>query len=61
MYTLIPLLLVGMIYGGWMFSRHWNYKWGYQSMVQMEIQKQYVPLSNRVAALEFEIKELKKN
>ncbi len=52
---------IGLLwYGGFQLSRWMNYKFAYQLKVQVEVQKQLAPLEQRVAALEKEIKELKK-
>jgi cytochrome oxidase assembly protein ShyY1 len=60
--SVIGLLLViaAMWYGGWQLSRWWNYKFGYESKVQAEVQKQVAPLEKRVTELEQEVNKLKK-
>ena len=54
------ILIAALWYGGWQLSRWWNYKFGYESKVQAEVQKQIAPLEKRVAELEQEVKSLKK-
>ena len=50
--TVVIVLLSAMAYGGWHIKRYWNYKLGYQSLVQAEIQKQIRPLAERISRLE---------
>jgi high-affinity Fe2+/Pb2+ permease len=58
---LAALVVIGLLwYGGWQLSRWWNYKFGYESKVQAEVQKQIAPLEKRVEALEKELSTLKK-
>ena len=50
--TVVVIVLSLVAYGSWNLKRHWNYKWGYESMVQAEVQKQIKPLAERISRLE---------
>lgn len=52
----VVALIVSVSYGGWKFSRYWNYKFGYQSLVQKEVK----PLMVRIENLEKRVAELEK-
>jgi hypothetical protein len=53
-------VIAALAYGGFQLERWFKYKFGYESKVQAEVQKQIVPLEKRVEALEKEIEKLKK-
>lgn len=58
---LAAVVVIGLLwYGGFQISRWWNYKFGYESKVQAEVQKQLAPLEKRVTELEQEVSKLKK-
>lgn len=52
------VVIAAIAYGGFKLERWYHYKFGYQSQVQAEIQKQTAPLEKRVAELEQRLKQL---
>lgn len=55
LYLVIIVIFGGFIYGAWEFKRWLNYKWGYQSQVQEDIEplrKEIEDLKKRVLILE---------
>ena len=45
-------IVASMAYGGWLLSRSINYKFGYESMVHDQIERETAPLKARIEALE---------
>lgn len=48
----VILLIIAISWGTWSCKRRINYKLGYESMVQEQIQKELKPLNARLDALE---------
>lgn len=48
-------LVIAIIYGSWQLKRWWNYKFGYQSHVQAEVQTALKPVLERISVLESNI------
>lgn len=53
-------VIAALAYGGFQLERWFKYKFGYESKVQAEVQKQIAPLEKRVTELEQEVNKLKK-
>lgn len=48
-------LIIAIAYGSWQLKRWWNYKFGYQSHVQTEVQTALKPVLERISVLESNI------
>ena len=59
-YGLVFAVLLVFGIGMWKIERYYNYKFSYQTMVQVEINRSVIPLEKRIEKLEAEIKILKK-
>ena len=49
---LVLTIVIGISVGYWKFQRWWNYKVGYESMVQAQIDRRIKPLEARIEQLE---------
>jgi hypothetical protein len=56
LYAVLIIVIIGIVasmaYGGWLLSRSINYKFGYESMVHDQIERETAPLKARIEALE---------
>lgn len=55
-YVIALITFIGLGIGLWNVKRHFNYKFGYESLVHEQIQKELKPILARLDALEKQIK-----
>ena len=58
--SLAVIGITGLLYGGWLLKREFNYSLDYKDKVIKTIKEQQKPLVDRLNKLEIEIKNLKK-
>jgi len=59
--TIIVLVIIAMIYGGWQFKRWLNWKYKYEPKTEIEIQKELEPMRKELAELKARIEKLEQN
>ena len=56
--ALILAAIAGLWYGGWRLERWWHYKFGYESSVKADIEKETRPIKLEIEALRKRVETL---